>query len=147
MEFNNKTWVKKFKMVLLFSGSGALLAMTLLVVFGLFTPMVILAALFLVVVLLIAFLNFQYVQIKEEQNKLVVRYYSVFSFERDFETFEFSLNQLRSVGVKTYFQGLKWDVTFTIRVQRGLADFPPVSLSAVPFGERAKLIMALRKLC
>ena len=147
MEFSNRVWVKKFKMVLLFSGSGALLTMTLLVVFGLFTPMVILAALFLVVVLLIAFLNFQYVQIKEEQNKLVVRYYSVFAFERDFETFEFSLNQLRSVGIKTYFQGLKWDVTFTIRVQRGLADFPPVSLSAVPFGERAKLIMALRKLC
>jgi hypothetical protein len=146
MEFCNEKGVKKLRMFLLITGASSFLAMAVLVIFELFTAMIILAAIFLTTVLLINLLNFQYVKILEERNKLVVRYYSIFSYERSFETFEFPVANLRNIGVKKYFMGLKWDVTFTIRVQRGLADYPPVSFSAVPFRERSKLIRELKKL-
>jgi hypothetical protein len=146
MEFCNEKGVKKLRMFLLITGASSFLAMAVLVIFELFTAMIILAAIFLTTVLLINLLNFQYVKILEERNKLVVRYYSIFSYERSFETFEFPVANLRHIGVKKYFMGLKWDVTFTIRVQRGLADYPPVSFSAVPFSDRSKLIRELKKL-
>ena len=146
MVFSNKEGVKKLRMILLITGATSLLMMAVLVFFELFTAMVILAASFLVSVMLIALLNFQYVKIAEERNKLVIRYYSIFAFERSFETFEFSAAQLRNVVVKKHFFGLKWDITFTIRVQKGLADYPPVSLSAVSFHERKRLVQELRKL-
>lgn len=146
MEFCNEKGVKKLRMFLLITGASSFLTMAVLVIFELFTAMLILAAIFLTTVLVINLLNFQYVKISEERNKLVVRYYSIFSYERSFETFEFPVANLRNIGVKKYFLGLKWDVIFTIRVQRGLADYPPVSFSAVPFNKRSKLISELKKL-
>ncbi len=146
MDFCNEEGIKKLRMFLLISGIVSLLSMAVLVVFELFTVMIILAAVFLIIVLVINLLNFQYVKITEERNRLVVRYYSVFAFERSFETFEFSIAQLRNVVVTKYFLGLKWDITFTIRVQKGLAEYPPVSFSAIPFGKRSKLVKQLKNL-
>jgi hypothetical protein len=146
MDFCNEKGVKKLRLFLLITGITSLLSMAVLVVFELFTIMVVLAALFLIIVLAINLLNFQYVKITEEHNKLVVRYYSLFSFERSFETFEFQVAQLRNIVVAKYFLGLKWDITFTIRVQKGLADYPPISFSAIPLGKRSKLVRQLRNL-
>jgi hypothetical protein len=146
MDFCNEDAVKKLRMILLITGGSSLLAMVVLIVFEMFTIMVILASLFLITVLLINMLNFQYVKISEGRNKLVVRYYSIFAFERNYETFEFSVTQLRNVVVRKYFLGLKWDITFIIRVQKGLAEFPPVCFSAIPPGERSKLVMMLKNL-
>lgn len=146
MVFSNKNGVKKLRRVLLIAGGCSFLAMTTLVILGLFTPMVIIGSLFLMVVLVLALLNLQDVNIVQDGNKLVVRYYPVFSFERDFETFEVQLAQLKAVEVNKHILGLKWDLTFTIRVQKGIADYPPVSLSAVSFSERTKLVLELRKL-
>jgi len=146
MIFSNQEVVKKLRMVLLIIGACSLFIMALLVVLGMFTAMVVLAALFLISVLTISLLNFQYIRIAEERNRIIVRYYPIFSFDRNFETFEFSVNQLRRITVTKHFLGLKWDVRFTIQVKKGIADFPPVSLSAVPFRDRPGLIRELRSL-
>jgi hypothetical protein len=146
MIFSNQEVVKKLRMVLLIIGACSLLTMAVLVVLGMFTAMVILAAIFLIAVLTITMLNFQYIRIAEEKNKLIVRYYSIFSFERNFETFEFPVSQLWRVKVTKHFLGLKWDIRFTIRVKKGLADYPPISLSAFPFRERSELVRELRSL-
>ncbi len=146
MDYCNEKGIKKLRMFLLITGIASLLSMAVLVVFEQFTVMVILAAIFLIIVLVINLLNFQYVKITEERNRLVVRYYSVFAFERSFETFEFPVAQLRNIGVTKYFLGLKWDVTFTIRVQKGLAEYPPVSFSAIPFRKRSELVRQLKSL-
>ncbi len=146
MDFSNEKGVKQLRIFLLITGASSLLAMAILVVFELFTAMVILGAFFLVIVLVINLLNFQYVKISEDRNKLVVKYYSVFAFERSFETFDFSVVQLRDIVVEKYFLGLKWDLKFVIRVQRGLAEYPPVCLSAISFGQRSKLVKQLKNL-
>jgi hypothetical protein len=146
MVFSNQKVVKKLRLFFFITGACSLLTMVVLLVAGMFTAMVILAVLFLIVVLTIALLNFQYVRIAEERNRLNVRYYSIFAMEKNFETFDFHLAQLRNVMIDRHFLGLKWDIRFTIRVKKGLADYPPVSLSAVPFRERSILVRELRKL-
>lgn len=146
MVFSNKEGVSKLRRTLLFIGLCWLIALVVFLFMELFTVLAILAGLFLVIASLIALLNFQYIRIMVENKKLIVRYYSVFSVERMFQTIEFPVDQLRNVEVYKHFLGLKWDVRFTIRVKKGMADYPPVSFSAIPFKERTRLVMELKNL-
>ena len=146
MDFSNKEVVKKIRMALLVIGVCWLLTMVALLFIQMFAILAFLAILFLVVAIVVAILNFQYVRIIIEKNKLIVRYYSIFSIDRTFQMFEFRVDQLRNIEVHENLLGLKSDIIFTIRVQKGLANYPRVSLSAIPFSEISKLITELRKL-
>jgi len=146
MVFNNREGVRRIRLYLLIIGICWLLTMSVLIFFEMFTALAILVMFFLLTVMLIAILNFQYVRIMVEKNKLIVRYYSIFSVDRMFQMFEFRVDQLRNIEVYKNLLGLKWDIIFTIRVQKGLADYPRVSLSAIPFKDRSKLVEELKKL-
>jgi len=146
MDFSNKGGVKRLRIILLVIGICWLLAMAFFIFMEMFTALAILAGSFLVVALMITLLNFQFVRITLANNKLIVRYYSIFSVDRLFQMFEFPVEVLRDVEVRKYFFGLKWKMRFTVRVKKGLADYPWVSLSAVSFRERSKLVRELRKL-
>jgi len=146
MDFSNKGGVKKIRMVLLVIGICWLITMIAFLLMEMFTTLAILAVVFLVVIMVIAILNFQFVKIVVEKNKLIVRYYSIFSVDRMFQMFEFKVDQLRNIETHKNLLGLKMDIVFTIRVQKGLANYPRVSLSAIPFGKRSKLVKELKKL-
>jgi len=146
MDFSNKGGVKKIRMVLLVIGICWLITMIAFLLMEMFTTLAILAFVFLVVIMVIAILNFQFVKIVVEKNKLIVRYYSIFSVDRMFQMFEFKVDQLRNIETHKNLLGLKMDIVFTIRVQKGLANYPRVSLSAIPFGKRSKLVKELKKL-
>jgi len=146
MVFNNKKVIRKLRLYLLLIGLSWLLVMIVLVFLEMFNALAILACFFLFVAMIIAILNFQYVSIVVEKNKLTVRYYSVFSVDRSFQMFDFRVDQLRNIEVHKNFLGLKWDIVFTIRIQKGLADYPRVSLSAIPLRDRSKLVEELKKL-
>lgn len=146
MNFNNKAGVRKIRITLLIVGICWLMGLTTLIFFEKFTALAVLAGLFLLVAIVISLLNFQFVKITLVNNRLFVRYYSIFSVDRLFQMFDFPVAQLHNVEVKKYFFGLRWNVRFTVRVQRGLADYPPVSFSAISFSERERLITELRKI-
>lgn len=146
MDFSNKGKVKRLRIILLVIGICCLLAMAFFIFVEMFTELAILAGSFLVVALVVALLNFQFVRITSANNKLIVRYYSIFSVDRLFQIFEFPVEVLRDVEVRKSFFGLKWKMRFTVRVKKGLADYPWVSLSAISFRDRERLVMELRKL-
>ena len=146
MVFSNSNDVKKLRRLLMIISACCFLVMAVLGFLALFTVLVIFGSLFILAVMQIALLNFQYIKISVEKNRLIVRYYSIFSFERSFQTFDFPVLQLRQVAVNKYFLGLKWDIRFTIKVQRGLADYPPISLSAIPSDKRVQLVENLKTL-
>jgi hypothetical protein len=146
MFYSNKEGVKKLRMALMLSGASGLLTMTVFLFMETFTPLAILAGLFFAAIVLTALLNFQFVRIVIERDKLNVSYYSLFFSNREYRTFEFPLNALHNVKVTKYFPGLKWEVRFTVRTKKGLADFPSISLSAVPFRQRSKLVKELKNL-
>ena len=146
MDYNNGKPVKRLRIIFLVLGLSWLLAVAILIFFSLFTAAVISAGLFLVAILVIAILNFQYVRFTVDKEKVTVRYYSIFAVDRLFRMFEFPIDQLRKAEVRKYLLGLKWEVRFTVKVRKGLADYPWISLAAVPFHARAKLINTLNNL-
>ncbi len=146
MDFTNKKWVKRLRIAFLISGVTWLLTVGILILLGLFGASVILAGIFLVVIALIAAINFQFVRIMANQEKLIVRYYSIFAVDRVYRMVEFPVSMLRKVEIRQYLLGLKLEVRFTVRVKKGLADYPWVCLSAMSFRERKVLVGALRNL-
>ena len=146
MEFSTGKWVKILRIVFLTMGLCLLLAVTALIFFDHFTAAVLLVAFFFVAMALIAMFNFKFIQITANKEKLIVKYYSLFSIDREFNMIEFQTEQLRRVETRSYFLGLKLEIRFVIRVKKGLAEYPWISLSSVPIGARSKLIGSLCKL-
>ena len=145
MFYSNKENVKRLKTWLMITGLLMLIAMSILIFMEKFISVAILAGLFLLGLLIVAILNFQYIRIMDEKNKLSLRYYSIFSLYRTYQSIEIPIEHLRKVEVFKRLFGLKWDLRFTVRIRQGIADYPPVSLSAVPFKERLKVLEQLRQ--
>lgn len=143
MIYSNQKNVKLLKMWLMITGFLTLIAMTVLIFMEKFTPLAILAGIFLLGLLIVAILNFQYIRITQEKNKLILRYYSIFSINRIYQAIEIPIEHLRKVEVFKLLFGLKWDLRFTVKIRQGIADYPPVSLSAVPFKDRRKILEQL----
>jgi len=146
MDFSNSKWVNKLRIFFLISGLCWVFTIALLIFLEYFGASVILAGLFLVAISLIAIMNFQYVRITVEKEKMTVRYYSIFAVDRMFRMFEFPVGLLRNIEIRRFFLGLKLELRFTVRVKKGLADYPWINLSAMPFHERNKLISILKNL-
>ena len=133
-------------MWLMITGFLTLIAMTVLIFMEKFIPLAILAGIFLLGLLIVAILNFQYIRIIEEKNKLILRYYSIFSINRIYQSIEIPIEHLRKVEVFKLLFGLKWDLRFTVKIRQGIADYPPVSLSAIPFKDRKRIVEQLQQL-
>ena len=146
MVYNNNEHVKKLKNRIIITGLLTLIIMTILIFIEQFVPLAILAGAFALGLGFIAILNFQSIRIMEEKNKLILRYYTVFSIDRAYQSIEIPYEHLRKVEVFKLLFGLKWDLRFTVRIRHGLADYPPVSLSAVPLKDRKKVIEQLKLL-
>jgi hypothetical protein len=140
MIYNNKKPLLVLKKWLLFSGLGLLLVMIPMVIYEEFEILFSLAILLVVSLIFNRILNFSFVRILLENNLLIIRHYSLFSVERDYQSVEFPVASLRYVVVKKYLFGLKWDLHLTVRLKQGLASYPPICLSAIPSKDREKLV-------
>ena len=146
MFYSNNINVRKLKFWLMITGLSCLITMTVLILIEEFVILAIFAGIFLLGVLIVAILNFQYIRILEDKNKLIFRYYSIFSINRTYQSIEIPTEHLRKVEVFKFLFGLKWDIRFTVRIRQGIADYPFVSLTAVPFKDRVKVIEQLKNL-
>jgi len=146
MVYNNNRNVKKLKIWLMISGFISLVVMTALIFFEEFIPLAIVAGVFLLGLLIVAVLNFQYIRIMDEKNKLILRYYSIFSINRTYQSIEIPNEYLRKVVIFKILFGLKWDLKFTVKIRQGIADYPPVSLSAIPFKDRKMVFEQLKQM-
>jgi hypothetical protein len=146
MFYSNSDNVKRLKALLMIAGLSCLIAMTVLILIEEFIVLAVFAGVFLFGVLIVAILNFHYIRIIEEKNKLIFRYFSIFSINRAYQSIEIPTEHLRKVEVFKFFFGLKWDLRLTVRTRQGIADYPLVSLSAIPFKDRHKVLEQLRTL-
>ncbi len=146
MIYNNKKTLSFLKKWLLFSGLALLFAMTVVIFLQQFEILFSLAALLIVMLIFNRMLNFSFMRIQLENNFVIIRYYSLFAFERDYQSIEFPVASLRQVVVKKYLFGLKWDLHLIVKLKQGLANYPPISLSALPFSDREKLVELMNSL-
>jgi hypothetical protein len=145
MLYNNKKHLAFLKNSLMLSGLGLLLTMSVAVFFQQFVIVLILACLLITGLVLNRILNFNYVRFQLENNKVQIRYYALFSVDRSYESVEFPTVSLRQVKVKKYLFGLKWDLHLTVKLKQGMASYPAICLSAIPFGERKNIVEELRE--
>ncbi len=146
MVYNNKKHLTFLKKWLLYSGLTLLLAMTALYFSEQFEALLMLASLLVVMFILNRVLNFSFVRIQLENNILIIRHYSLFALERNYESVELPVASLRYAVVKKYIFGLKWDLHLTVKLKQGLAGYPPVCMSAIPFDERMRIVEMIQSL-
>ena len=146
MLYSNEASVKILKTVIMIAGFICIIAMTVLIFFQLFMILAVLTGFFIAGLIIVSVLNFQYIHIGEKGNKLIVRFYSIFSVDRNYQSIEIPFEHLRNIRVSKLFLGLKWDLKFIVRIRQGFAEYPPLSLSAVSFKDRKDLIAKLKLL-
>ena len=146
MLYSNEQNVKILKTIIMIAGFACIVAMTVLIFFQQFMILAVLTGFFLTGLAIISILNFQYIHIGEKGNKLIVRFYSVFSVGRNYQSIEIPIEHLRQIKVTKFFLGLKWDLKFIVRIRQGIAEYPPLSLSAVSFKDRKDLVAKLKLL-
>lgn len=91
--------------------------------------------------------DFQYIEYIDENNKIILRYYKAISFgKQEFSSIEFPQQLLKNAKFENSFFGKMTDLTFSVKTKRGIADYPSVSLSAVPFDDRLRIRESLNKI-
>lgn len=146
MVYNNKRFLSRLKHLQLISGISLLIAISAAILFEYYMLVVILGAVLLLMSLLTRILNFNFVGIQLANGKLIIRYYALYAVDRSYESIEFPVGALRHVRVKKYLFGLKWDLHLAVKLKQGMASFPAVCLSAIPFRDRRELVDEIKGL-
>lgn len=146
MLYNNKKYLIFLKNSLMISGIVLLIIISVSIFLQQYEVVLALSAVLIVALILNRILNFCFVRIQEEHGKLKIKFYSLFSVDRNYEAIEFPVSSLRHVKVKKYLLGLKWDLYLTVKLKQGMATYPAICLSAVPLKDRKVLVEAIREL-
>lgn len=104
---------------------------------------ILIAALYLIAIVAESFLQFNYIYFSDENNRLVLRYFSLGYFNRMKKSIEFPTDELLSYQIYEYMYGLKKRIVLhRIRNQKE-AKYSPVSLSILSKEEYTQLLKTL----
>lgn len=84
--------------------------------------------------------DYQYIEFSDENEKIVFRFYKVINFGgKSYNSIEFPKNTLRKAFFESSFLGKLTDVTLVIKTQRGIAEYPPISLVGLNLEDRIRI--------
>jgi hypothetical protein len=147
MDYSNRKSTDRLKMVVAIFGFSYLIALVTLLFLQKFLLFGLCSALFLTLFILVMIVDFQCIRVFGEAKKIVVRYFPVFAVSRSYNTIEFPVENLEDIEVKKSMFNMKCSVRFSVKTIKGVADYPPVSFSAVPLKDRRKLVSLFHKIC
>jgi len=85
-------------------------------------------------------IDYQYIEFSDENNKILLRYYKLIRFGKtEFNAIEFPQRILYNVSFENSVFGKMTDLTFIIKTRRGIAEYPSVSLTALPKEDRVRM--------
>lgn len=88
--------------------------------------------------------DYQFVEFSDTNNKILLRYYKAVRFGKtSFNSIEFPQRMLYNAHFENSLFGKISDLTLVVKTRRGIAEYPSVSLTAMPLNERKKLQAAL----
>ena len=91
--------------------------------------------------------DYQYIEFSDENNRIILRYYKAVGFgKKEFNSIEFPQQILQNAYFENSIFGKISDLTFIIKTKRGMAEYPSVSLSAVPLEDRKKIQASLNQI-
>ena len=147
MKLNNKKQAAKFKRI--FFLASIFIAISALVLFLLDYTIYGLAGvgIFSIWYLYFHVADYQFIEFSTENNKVILRYYKAIRFGKaSYSSIEFPQQMLRKVYFENSIFGKMSDISFVVQTKRGIAEYPSVSLSAVPFEDRLKMQDTLQKI-
>jgi hypothetical protein len=84
--------------------------------------------------------DFQFVEFSDANEKVLLRYYKAVRFGKtNFNSIEFPQQMLYSAHFENSLFGKMSDLTLVVKTRRGIAEYPSVSLTALPVNERRRL--------
>jgi hypothetical protein len=150
MRINNKNRAIKFKrtffLVSVFIAVAALLFF-LFKIIGAIEAALISIGVFSLWYLYFHVADYQFIEFRNENGRVVLRYYKAISFGRPrFNEIEFPQNMLRKAFFENSVFGKMSDLTLVVKTKRGVAEYPSVSLSALKLEDRQKIAESLNEL-
>jgi hypothetical protein len=142
MEISNKKRARNIKRFFILTGVLAVAAGQLLLWYKYEVATIILAIVFAFFVVVFLSGGFCYIFFSTENNKVTIRYYPVISIMgKNYNTVEFPQQSLLNFQIE---KGLGFsDLTIAIRSQRGIAEYPPISLAALSKAEIEEIRLTL----
>ena len=95
--------------------------------------------------LLPMFLNYQYIHFSDEGENIVIRYFTAGIIGGRKNSIEINKTVFAGYKSEARFFGLIQSLTLYQKVQKGIAKYPPVYISALSGEERAKLFRSLNQ--
>lgn len=91
--------------------------------------------------------DYNYIYFTDANNKILLRYYKVIRFGKgEYSSVEFPQYILQNAFFENSMAGKMTDVTFIIKTKRGMAEYPSVSLTALPMKERKQMQRVLNSI-
>ena len=147
MRINNKNMAVKFKRTFFLVSVVIAIGALLFFLFDMTGTALICIGVFSLWYLYFHVADYQFIEFKNENGRVVLRYYKAISFGRPrFNEIEFPQNMLRKVFFENSVFGKMSDLTLVVKTKRGAAEYPSVSLSAVHFEDRLKIAQSLNEL-
>ncbi|HDR51849.1 MAG TPA: hypothetical protein ENN90_09585 [Mariniphaga anaerophila] len=84
--------------------------------------------------------DYQFVEFSDANGKVLLRYYKAVRFGKtNFNSIEFPQQMLYNAHFEDSLFGKMSDLTLVVKTRRGIAEYPSVSLTALPINERKRL--------
>ena len=91
--------------------------------------------------------DFQYIEFSDDADKIILRYYKVISFTgKAYNSIEFPKYRLRKANFESSFFGKLSDLTLVIKTDRGIAEYPTVSLAGLNIEDRERIQESLNSI-
>jgi hypothetical protein len=105
-----------------------------------------LAAAYVIYVIYISFRNYNYIYYNDETEKLILRYFSPNIFSEKKNSIEFPKQEFADYKLNSFFMRYREQIILFRKTKKGLANYPPVSITALSISERERLLRSLNEL-
>jgi len=91
------------------------------------------------------FLHYNYIYFDDENNKIIIRYYHLKLFNKNFKSIEIPKNSFVKFEEKIFFLKQRHDLILYQKTNKGIAKYPPVSITALNKVQKKEIILSLNK--
>ncbi len=115
-------------------------------VFGVITRtqlIIMLFVIYLIIMLIPIVLKYQYVHFSNENNSITIKYYNLGFSPGAKRTIQFPIKEFHGFEVKKSFFNLHENLFIFRKMKKGIANYPPISVTGLSPIQKTKLIKAL----
>jgi hypothetical protein len=106
---------------------------------------IIFVGIWLVLALMPMFFNYQYISFSDEDDLIIFRYFTAGIVGGKKNSVEINKATFAGYKIDTRFFGLIQSITLFQRLQKGIAKYPPVYISALTRDEKSKIVRSLEQ--